>query len=208
MQILIVAATEQEIESFAGQKPDTDMLITGVGVPATLYHLHKRLQQVDYDLIIQAGIAGSFNSAVNLGSCFLVKQDCFADLGMEEHGKFTPLFDYGFMDKNAFPYSNGWLINTHPLLNKSPLPVVNAVTVNKVSDSALQKQQFVANYGAGLESMEGAALHYVCLQEHIPFLQLRSVSNYVGDRDKTNWRVQAAIENLNNALRKLLQQVT
>ena len=32
--------------------------------------------------------------------------------------------------------------------------------------------------------MEGAALHYACIMEHIPFIQLRAVSNFVGERDK------------------------
>ncbi len=48
--------------------------------------------------------------------------------------------------------------------------------------------------------MEGAALHYVCLQEQIPFVQIRSVSNYVGERDKTKWKMKEAIENLNTEL--------
>ena len=52
--------------------------------------------------------------------------------------------------------------------------------------------------------MEGAALHYVCLSEKIPFLQLRSVSNYVGERDKNKWAVREAIANLNIELQKIL----
>ena len=50
---------------------------------------------------------------------------------------------------------------------------------------------------ASVESMEGAALHYVALQEKIPFLQMRSLSNFVGERDKTKWVMDVAIANLN-----------
>jgi futalosine hydrolase len=35
--------------------------------------------------------------------------------------------------------------------------------------------------------MEGAALHYTCLMEKIPFMQLRSISNYIAERDKSKW---------------------
>ena len=52
--------------------------------------------------------------------------------------------------------------------------------------------------------MEGAALHYVCLSEKIPFLQLRSVSNYVGERDKSKWALREAIMNLNIELQRLI----
>jgi futalosine hydrolase len=56
--------------------------------------------------------------------------------------------------------------------------------------------------------MEGAALHYVCLQENIPFVQIRSVSNYVGERDKTKWKIQEAIENLNRELLLMINRIT
>jgi futalosine hydrolase len=52
--------------------------------------------------------------------------------------------------------------------------------------------------------MEGAALHYVCLQSGVPFLQLRSVSNTVGVRDKTKWDIKLAITRLNETLIPLL----
>ena len=46
--------------------------------------------------------------------------------------------------------------------------------------------------------MEGAALHYTCLMEKIPFIQLRSISNYIAERDKTKWDMKRSIINLNN----------
>ena len=89
-------------------------------------------------------------------------------------------------------------------MNTTGLSIVKAITVNKVSDSELQKQQFIKVFNADIETMEGAALHYVCLQENIPFLQIRSVSNYVGERDKTKWKMKEAVENLNTELTKLI----
>jgi futalosine hydrolase len=50
------------------------------------------------------------------------------------------------------------------------------------------------------ESMEGAALHYVCLMENIPFIQLRSISNYIGERNKKKWDMKDSIVNLNETL--------
>ncbi|MBK9485590.1 MAG: futalosine hydrolase [Chitinophagaceae bacterium] len=207
MQILLIAATATEIEPFTAANSRVDTLITGVGVPAAIYHLQKRIHQIDYDFIIQAGIAGGFSNEMALGRVVLVKQDCFADLGMEEEN-YTPIFNTAFADKDEFPFTDGWLINTDEKLKYIDLPKAKAITLNKVSDSELQKQQFVQSFNADIETMEGAALHYVCLQEHIPFLQIRSISNHVGERDKTKWKIKEAIENLNKELQILINDLT
>ena len=91
--------------------------------------------------------------------------------------------------------------------NNLNLLSVKSITVNKISDSALQKQQLLSNFNADIETMEGAALHYVCLQEKIPFLQIRSISNYVGERDKSKWYMKEAIKNLNNTISKLINEL-
>jgi futalosine hydrolase len=52
--------------------------------------------------------------------------------------------------------------------------------------------------------MDGAALHYACLIEHIAFIELRAVSNFVGERDKTKWKLIEAITVLNEKLRRIL----
>lgn len=208
MQILVIAATDREIEPFTAANSQVDVLITGVGAPSTMYHLQKRIQQVDYDCIIQAGIAGCFNDEIESGRVVMVNQDCFADLGIEEKGIYRPIFNTGFADKDEFPFTDGWLVNTNDVLAKTKLPKVKALTVNKISDSALQKQQFISSFNADIESMEGAALHYVCLQEKIPFLQIRSISNLVGERDKTKWKIKEAVENLNHELTIVINQLT
>jgi futalosine hydrolase len=55
--------------------------------------------------------------------------------------------------------------------------------------------------------MEGGALHYVGLQERITFLQIRSISNDIGIRDKSKWNISLAIQRLNDRLVRLLQEL-
>jgi futalosine hydrolase len=52
--------------------------------------------------------------------------------------------------------------------------------------------------------MEGAALHFACLQSGIPFIQIRTISNTVGVRDKQQWQLPAAIDSLNQYLQHWL----
>ena len=207
MAILIVAATEFEIEPFIQQKKNFDILITGVGIPATIYHLTKELLTKKYEFAIQAGIAGTFTKTNSLGKVVFVKEDTFADTGIEEKGDFQTLFEKGFADKNDFPFTNGWLKNNHSLIKKELLPVAKGITINKLTDKPSQNNFNKEKFSADIESMEGAAFHYVCLQQKINFLQLRSISNTVGERDKSKWKLKASIENLNKELIKIIDNL-
>jgi len=208
MQILLTAATKAEIELLDVLPASVDIVITGVGCPAAFYQLQKKLQQTKYDLVLQAGIAGSFNDKFLPGEVVIVRKDTFADIGMEESGEFVSIYQTAFADKNKFPFSDGWLVNEDIYMSHLALPLATAVTINKISDSELQKQQLVKSFSPDIETMEGAALHYVCLQENIPFLQIRSISNEVGIRDKSKWRIKEAIINLNQETEKLIMNVT
>jgi futalosine hydrolase len=205
MKLLIVSATKEELPFFEPRKNFTDLLITGVGLPFALYQLQKKLAGNTYDCIIQAGLAGSFNENLKLGEDVLVNKDTFGDLGIENDEKFEPLFDTDFMDKNEFPFSNGWLVNDDSLQYKGAYKWVNAITVNTISGSSSTNGHRQSYFDPDIETMEGAALHYVCLMQKIRFLQLRAISNYVGERDKSKWELAAAIGNLNDALDKLIQ---
>jgi futalosine hydrolase len=208
MQILLIAATKIEIEPLDHLPANVDIEITGVGVPSVIYHLQKKLQQKDYHLVIQAGIAGTFNDEYSPGDVVAVRKDSFADIGIEESSVFTSIYQTTLADKNKFPFIDGWLVNEYPHLKNEELPLVNAITINKVSDSELQKQQLINCFSPDIESMEGAALHYICLQENIPFLQIRSISNKVGVRDKSQWKMKDAIINLNKELNKLIRKIS
>ncbi|KAA9040673.1 futalosine hydrolase [Ginsengibacter hankyongi] len=204
MNVLVIAATEFEIEPFLRLNNTADVLIAGVGVPSTIYNLTKKLLHSNYDLVIQAGIAGSFTSTLQNGSVTFIEKDTFADIGVDEKGNFKTLFDMGFIKENEFPFTSGWLENQHAFLSKTSLALATGITVNKITDDINEIRSLSEKFNAGIESMEGAALHYVCLQQKINFVQLRSISNSVGERDKQKWAMKEAITNLNIELKKLI----
>lgn len=203
MKILVVTATALEVAPFAAQNIDVEILVTGVGAPACMYSLTKKLQSEKYDFIIQAGIAGTFKNNFALANTYIVSQDLFADLGIYENEIFYTLFDTGFANANELPYNDGWLANDGVI--QVGLPMAKSITVNTVSDNFDIAEMYKRKFDADIESMEGAAFHYVCLQEKIPFLQLRSISNFVGERSKTNWKIKEAIESLNGNLAKIVE---
>lgn len=207
MQILLVAATEMEIAPFVKDNPSADILITGVGIHATTYHLTKRIHQFDHDMIIQAGIAGSLQSNIALAKVFAIRTDRFADIGIKENNQFRSLFEAGLAKDNSFPYAHEGLINETGYLHQCGLNICDAHTVNLVSDDTIHSFAQAKKYDTSLETMEGAAFQYVCLQEEVPFLQIRAVSNVVGERDKSKWLFKQSIANLCIELQRIFNEL-
>src|SRR6187549_2368204 len=101
MKVLLLSATTLEIQPTLDKQPGIDTLIGGVGVPFTVYRLTTQLNKNSYDLVVQAGIAGSFIPTLELGEPVLIQQDRFADIGVEEKGSLQDIFDMGLADKDA-----------------------------------------------------------------------------------------------------------
>jgi futalosine hydrolase len=208
MKILIVAATFHEIQSVLNlPNNNIDILICGVGIPSTVYHLTNKLVKQKYDLVIQAGIGGSFSKKIKTGDVVAIAQDAFADIGVEENKKFKTIFQMGFGDENKFPFRKGCLYNDSEILHASPLKKAKAISINKITDRKKRTKQLNKSFKAEIESMEGAAFHFVCLQQNVQFLQIRCISNKVGERDKTKWEITKAINNLNQELIKLINTI-
>ncbi len=199
MKILIVAATQAEIQptlahfklgsSALIETEKFEVLITGVGMVATAFALGQILQQ-NYNLVVNVGIAGSFDNNIPLGKVVNVVQDTFAELGAENHEDFISLPALGF-GENKFE-------NTAK--EQTGLMRVKGITVNKVHGNAVSIEQTIKRYQPATESMEGAAVFYACQKLNIPALQIRSISNYVEPRNRENWQVGVAVSNLNEWL--------
>lgn len=211
MATLLCASTKEEIAStieFIQNKnlnKEIDVLITGVGLTAATYNLTKAVNEIRPNFIIQAGIAGALDDRLFIGETVVVESDCIGDMGVIQNNVFTSLFDIHLLDENELPWKNRKLMN--PTINQSrieELKVVSAVTVNEITTTFERIRYYKEELSASIETMEGAALHYVGLMENTKFLQIRSVSNYVGERDKIHWDISGAIMNLNMQLQNLI----
>ncbi|HEV8271703.1 MAG TPA: futalosine hydrolase [Chitinophagaceae bacterium] len=208
--ILVVAATAKEIAPFidltrTGGLNNIDILISGIGLTASTYHLAKQLTLKKYDLVIQAGVAGSFDLRIPLGAVVAVKQDAIADQSVVELQKLKTLFDLKLVPQDQYPYKKGWLINPNKdIFKKIKLKIVRGISVNQISTSKQMIKFYRDAFDPVTESMEGAALHYVCLMEKTPFFQIRSISNYIGERNKQKWNMMDSIINLNKSLKSLV----
>ena len=216
MNCLIVAATPIEISPIINElrngklvnvSVNLDVLVTGIGLTATTYALSKQFSIRKPDLVIQAGVGGCFDKNIPLGTVVAIKKEAIADQSVIELNQLKTMFDLKLVPQDQFPFKKGWLINDNPLLKKLKLKKVTGISVNEITTDSKKVKFYKEHFSPVIESMEGAALHYVCKMESVPFIQLRSTSNYIAERNKKKWNMKESIINLNTALIKILEQL-
>ncbi|MBN1415926.1 MAG: futalosine hydrolase [Bacteroidales bacterium] len=219
MKILIVAASNTEIKKvkdkliFANRLApnlsaykygnlNIDFLITGYGSVFTAFHLTRALQSNSYDLLINAGVAGSFDYFLEQGFVVNVIQDQFADLGFEDKDGFYTLGEKEMIKQDSFPFTGEIMrsLGNFEIEEIESMIPVKAITVNTIHGSQEKIQRLKNKYHAEIETMDGAAFFYVCLMEKVPFLQIRSISSFVEIPRVENWYLPLALKNLTKAL--------
>lgn len=224
--ILIVAATLPEIKPlmiFLKKNPVSatklitsayhsmkiELLITGIGMVATAYQLGRTLKKNNYDLCINLGLAGSFNKKLKMGEVVNITHDCFSELGAEAAHRFISFDELNLENNNAHEGLTGAFCNYALQKNYfvDSLQTVKGITVNTVHGNTRSISAIRKRLDPGVESMEGAAFIYCCLQENIPFMQIRAISNYVEKRNKKNWNIPLAINNLNQKAIEIIREL-
>ena len=217
MKIGIAAATYFEIQptiNFLSQQSgvyslhEFHVVVTGIGSLLTSYQLSKFMNKHHPDYLIQAGVGGSFTKKFSRGDVVMIKDEILGDLGVHEHETFKDIFDLGLMEPSANCFKNKRLVNPHLKDWKNyNLSEASGLTVNLISSDPMLIERLLVKYGCEVESMEGAAFHYLCLQEQVPFLQLRAISNVVGERNRNMWKLNDAVHNLNEKLIGIIKEL-
>lgn len=225
MRILITAAEQEELdcaikayEALApelGGRVEADFTLTAIGTTSTAYRVTREIVKAEaqgkgYSLAINIGIAGSYDlQRYPMGSAAVISKEYFGDLGFETFEGFKTLFQYGILESNDFPYRDEGLVR--PPLPYEKLERVLAgyrdavgVTVQTVTGDPVKVKEMYERFTPGIESMEGAAFYFVALQEGVPCVEVRTVSNLVGERDRGKWDIPAALEALFECCKDIL----
>ena len=216
MHLLIVAATAAEIDPLlAGVRQDSggdarlrcgtrgdhaiDVLTTGVGMVATAAWCSRALAMRRYDMALNVGVCGSFDPAIEIRAVVHVISEQLPEMGAEAEQAFLTPQELGLVAGSEFPFRDGRLMNADPPDNVAlrRLPCVHGITVNTVHGNAQSIAAMRQRCRPQVESMEGAAFMYACLIHHVPFAEVRAVSNVVETRNRAAWKLTEAIGNLN-----------
>jgi len=193
---------------FVGMKL-TDIIITGAGSPAATECLTRKIYFSHYDLVINAGICGSFRKEYDPGTVVCIDREIWGDLGAEDHKDFLDLFDLGILKKSEKNFTGIELVNTGNSYSRyfSHLPIVKGITVSKAHGDAESIRKCMQKYDPDVESMEGAAVFQVCLSSGLNFQCLRSISNFVESRNKKAWDIGKATQNLSVELNRIISAI-
>ena len=211
MNLLIIAATAPETailrELLKLKKKTThhwtgvsgpynlQLVHTGVGMVNTAYALGELLAVSHVDKAINLGIAGSFDREIELGTVVEVVADTFSELGAQAGLDFLDMKALGFpvLEDQASPLFNT-LSNPQPAA-LGPLPV-SGITVNTVHGHEPSIVQTLERWHPKIETMEGAAFFHAMLKKKIPFMAFRGISNVVEHRNRNNWKIGLAAQNV------------
>ncbi|QHC25944.1 futalosine hydrolase [Streptomyces sp. GS7] len=199
-----------ELRRAPGGSPAPDVLAAGVGPAAASAGTATALTAAalagePYGLVVSAGIGGGFAPAAPLGSVVVADAIVAADLGAETPDGFVPVTELGFGTVAHRP---------DPALVRAVAAAAGAaagpvVTVSTVTGSAARAAELAARHpGVLAEAMEGFGVAEAAAAHGLPVLEIRTVSNAVGPRDRAAWRIGPALAALTGAFRTFPDALT
>lgn len=194
VDLVVCVATEME---GALLRPHVPVICTGVGAVNAAYALTRFLERNGARAVVVCGIGGAYPGAgLDIGSAVWAESECYGDLGANSAD--------GFLDMQALGFSV--IAGPEPIYNVLPLQILPAarripfVTVNTCTGDDSAARILEARTGGGIENMEGAAIAHVARLYGVPAGEVRGVSNPVGNRNRSAWRVQEAATAAQEAL--------
>jgi futalosine hydrolase len=177
--------------------------VTGVGPVAAAAGTARLLALAEaggtpYRTVVSAGIAGGFIRRVPVGGTVLARRSIQADLGAQEPGGFLTLDQLGF-GTTVVPADEATLARLTESL-RSRVYVGDVLTVSTVTGTVARAVELASVYPEALaEAMEGYGVACAATAAGAAFVELRTVSNTVGPRERGSWRVDEALAALTRA---------
>ncbi|MCF6093947.1 futalosine hydrolase [Microaerobacter geothermalis] len=210
MRVLVTTAVPAERDAILRGLQRTgifDVLAVGVGPAVAAARTARALAASEYDLIVSAGIGGGFAGQAEVGTLVVASEIVAADLGAETPEGFCSLEKLGF-GFTRIPVDNSLAIRLVDGLHAAGLPVtigpiLTVSTVTGTAPTALEMASRVP--GAAAEAMEGYGVAIAAQDRGLPIVEIRSISNLVGPRDRSSWRIEEALKLLEEASKVLLE---
>lgn len=197
--ILLACAVGKELGFFTSV-PHVEMLVTGVGPIEAAASVARALAQSRYSLVINAGIAGAFEGAANVGDGVVISEE-FMEIGLET-GESISLPDGARVVDHVS--SDLRIVDR---LVETGFTALRGLTVGRVTATSGTAKRLAA-YGVQTESMEGFAVLRAADMAGVPAVEVRGISNIVTDREQSKWNFAQGVRGLESVLTSLLSIVT
>jgi futalosine hydrolase len=199
--ILVVCALPEELR-FVAERSNVEIFACGVGPVEAALGTARKLALGHYESVVNAGIAGAFRGRANVGDALLVSDESFADFGLEGGGALS--LPGGATLRERERADPALLARCLPLR----IPLGRGLTVAEVTATDATAARLAARYRCDVESMEGFSVLRAAAVARIPALEVRGISNYVGDRAHAQWNFAAGARAAAIALESVLDRLT
>ncbi|SDD90574.1 futalosine hydrolase [Glycomyces harbinensis] len=204
MRILVVCAVAEEaqaVEAGRAVRHELDVLVCGVGPAAAAAATARAIADNSgmgraYDVVVNAGICGAFEGRAAIGDVLIATDSVHAELGVALPWRFQPIDEIGFGTNR---------IGCNTVLTVAVEGVRGEIlTLASITGSDGLAAQLAHRYPEAIgEAMEGFGVATAAQQAGLPFAEIRTVSNFIGDREVGNWDWDAALKSLTTAIREL-----
>nr|WP_243274921.1 futalosine hydrolase [Streptomyces albus] len=208
---MVVAAVpaERDAVAAAAECPGVEIVAGGVGPAAAAASTAAALVTAahegrPYDLVVATGISGGFaENGVLVGDTVIAERIVAADLGAETPTGFASVADLGFGTAEHLPPAG--LVRSAQEATGGKRGAV--LSVSTTTGTRQRAADLLARHpGAAAEAMEGFGVAQAAAAHGrgAPVLEIRTVSNAVGPRDRAAWRVPEALAALTTAFGRLV----
>ena len=175
--LLLVAATEPELCGHPG-------LTCGVGPVEAAATTARALERDRPDAVLHVGVAGG--RRLIPGAVVLGTEAVYCDLSAG-----IPVVDRALPDP--------------ALLSTLQAAVPEAISLAIATSASVSDSESAATRAFRAEAMEGFGVLRACELAGVPAVELRVISNDIGEGDRERWRIRRGLEVLDGLLPRLLE---
>lgn len=197
-------------------------LISGIGKTNASRGTTFLIEKFSPGIIIHIGVGGAYPlSGLRAGDIAVAEKEIYGDEGVLLKDGFhtAEMIGIPFLVKAQKKYFNEFPQNKKLLkmavrisrvtFHASSITVRSGpfLTLSTCTGTVRRAKEIEKTFHAICENMEGAAVAHVCLSCGIPMVEIRGISNIVGERDKKKWNVSLAAENCQQMVLELLKEI-
>jgi futalosine hydrolase len=197
-------------------------VISGIGKTNASRGTTLLIEQFSPRVIVHLGIGGAYSSShLRIGDIVVAEKEIYGDEGIFLKDGFHSAETIGipFLVRGRKRYFNEFLLDrklsrmadriarttlgtSHKKVKSGPFLTLSACTGTLKRAKELERR-----FHAICENMEGAAVAHVCASCGIPMVEIRGISNMVGERDKKKWDIHLAAQNCQKVVMELLREI-
>lgn len=205
--VLIITAVDAEAEA-VGRFENALILAGGVGrTNAAVATTRAILKHGPFDVVINAGVAGALpGSELQIGDALIASSCVYHEEGIVTSNGFASTASMGFplgdFEGNCVPVDEHLLDRLGDFLPMGPI-----ATVATCSGTDAAAAEVARRTGALAEAMEGAAVVHAARLLYTPAIEIRTISNFTGNRATQMWDLDKAFASLSDVMQRVMAQL-